>query len=115
MRHMLTIATMAALAASITLAPAFAEDRPVTKGPTKSLGDEGKLPPTHTMGDAVPDMTGPDVGTSAQGAGDGTAPSTAPSTAPGATPPKRMGDEGKLPATSTMTKQVPEITGKPTK
>jgi hypothetical protein len=26
-----------------------------------------------------------------------------------------MGDEGKLPATSTMTKQVPEMTGKPTK
>ena len=44
------------------------------------------------MSDAVPDMTGPDVGTSAQGAG-----------------------EGKLPATSTMTKQVPEMTGKPTK
>ena len=42
MRHMLTIAVMAAaLAASITLAPAFAEDRPITKGPTKSL-DEGK-------------------------------------------------------------------------
>lgn len=111
MRHMLTIAAVAALAASITLAPACAEDRPITKGPTKSLGDEGKLPPTHTMSDAVPDMTGPDVGTSAQGAGDG----TAPSTAPGATPPKRVGDEGKLPATSTMTKQVPEMTGKPTK
>jgi hypothetical protein len=107
MRHMLTIAAVAALAASITLAPACAEDRPVTKGPTKSLGDEGKLPPTHTMSDAVPDMTGPDVDTSAQGAGDGTA--------PGATPPKRMGDEGKLPATSTMTKQVPQMTGKPTK
>src|SRR5512135_195695 len=74
MRHMLTIAAMAAFAASITLAPAFAEDRPFTKGPTKSLGDGGKLPPTHTMSDAVPDMTGPDDGTSAQGAGDGTAP-----------------------------------------
>jgi hypothetical protein len=98
---------MATLTASITLAPAIAEDRPITKGPTKSLGDEGKLPPTNTMSDAVPDMTGPDVGTSAQGAGDGTA--------PGATPPKRMGDEGKLPATSTMTKQLPEMTGKPTK
>ena len=28
---------------------------------------------------------------------------------PGATPPKRMGDEGKLPATSKMTDQVPEM------
>ncbi|MGZ5863555.1 MAG: hypothetical protein ACXWJU_02405 [Hyphomicrobium sp.] len=110
MRHMLTIAAIAALAASTALAPVFAEDRPITKGPTKSLGDEGKLPPTSTMSDKVPDMTGPDVDTSAQGAGDGTAP-----TRPDATVPKRMGDEGKLPATSTMTKQVPEMTGKPSK
>ena len=28
---------------------------------------------------------------------------------PGATPPKTMGDEGKLPATDTMTGQVPEM------
>jgi hypothetical protein len=91
---MLAVAAMATLTASITLAPAIAEDRPTTKGPTKC-----KLPPTNTMSDVVPDMTGSDVGTSAQGAGDGTA--------PGATPPKRMGDEGKLPETSTMTKQVP--------
>ena len=28
---------------------------------------------------------------------------------PGATPPKTMGDEGKLPATSTMTGQVPDM------
>ena len=28
---------------------------------------------------------------------------------PGATPPKTMGDEGKLPATSKMTDQVPEM------
>ena len=109
MRHMLTIAAIAALAASSTLAPAFAEDRPITKGPTKSLGDEGKLPPTSTMSKAVPDMTGPDVDNSAQGSADGVG------TAPGATAPKRMGDEGKLPATSTMTKQVPEMTAKPTK
>jgi hypothetical protein len=28
---------------------------------------------------------------------------------PGATPPKKLGDEGKLPATSTMTDQVPDM------
>ena len=48
MRHMLTIAAVAALAASITLAPAFAEDRPVTKGPTKSRGMRASFrPPTQ--------------------------------------------------------------------
>jgi hypothetical protein len=31
---------------------------------------------------------------------------------PGATPPKTMGDEGKLPATDTMTGQVPEMGAK---
>jgi hypothetical protein len=104
MKQMLAVAAIAALAASITFTPAFAEDRSVTKAPTKTLGDEGKLPPTSTMSDRIPDMTGPATDTSAQGAGDGTS--------PGATPRKRMGDEGKLPATSTMSKEVPAMTPK---
>jgi hypothetical protein len=98
MRHTLALAAIVALA--VSFAPASAADSTVTKAPTKTLGDEGKLPPTSTMSDKVPDMKGPDAASS-QGAGDGTA--------PGATPRKRMGDEGKLPATSTMTDQVPSM------
>lgn len=105
MKQMLIVAAVAALTASAAFAPAFAEDRPVTKAPTKTLGDEGKLPPTNTMTNKVPDMKGPDVDSSAQGTADGVG------TAPGATPRKRMGDEGKLPATNTMTKQTPEMRG----
>jgi hypothetical protein len=93
MKHTLAATAIVALAAAFT--PAAAEDRPVTKAPQKTMGDEGKLPPTSTMTDSVPDMTGPDTATDGQGAGDGT------------TPLKRMGDEGKLPATSTMSKEVP--------
>jgi hypothetical protein len=102
MKYPLAAAAIVALAAAFT--PATAEDRPVTKAPQKTMGDEGKLPPTSTMSDSVPDMTGPATATGGQGAGDGTA--------PGATPRKRMGDEGKLPATSTMSKEVPAMTPK---
>ena len=99
-----TLAVAAIVALGAIFAPAAAEDHPVTKAPEKTLGDEGKLPPTSTMSKAVPDMKGPATDAASQGAGDGTA--------PGATPRKRMGDEGKLPATKSMTDQVPDMTSK---
>ncbi len=78
------------------LAPASAEDPPVTKAPTKTMGDEGKLPATGTMGGAVPEM-------GAVPAEPGSGESTSPKG-----PPKKMGDEGKLPATGTMGGAVPK-------
>ena len=51
MKHALAAAAIVALAAAFT--PATAEDRPVTKAPQKTLGDEGKLPPTSTMTDEM--------------------------------------------------------------
>lgn len=80
------------------LAPASAEDQPVTKAPPKTMGDEGKLPATGTMGGAVPEMGAVPA-----------EPSSGESTSPKG-PPKRMGDEGKLPATGTMGGAVPEMT-----
>lgn len=55
----------------------------------KTMGDEGKLPATKTLGSQVPTM--------------GTA-------EPTRGPVKRMGDEGKLPATNTLSGQVPKMT-----
>ena len=61
------------------------EDRPVTKAPPKTMGDEGKLPATDTVTGKVPDMGSTTV-----------EPNTA--TPPvDATALKTMGDEGKLP------------------
>jgi hypothetical protein len=70
--------------------PAYAEDRPAPIAPPKTMGDEGKLPPTGTVGGAVPEMgaTAPvEIG-----------------------PTKRMGDEGKLPATKAMGGATPPMT-----
>jgi hypothetical protein len=95
-------AAILALAALTTAAPA--DDRPARKMPSESLGDEGKLPPTNTMGGKIRDQRGPDVpGTpsAAEGGSSGTS---------GKAANKRMGDEGKLPATSTMGKKVPDMT-----
>lgn len=79
-------------------APSFAQD-PSPKGPPKTMGDEGKLPATGTMGGRTPEM-------GATGAGTGTG-SDEPSGRKG--PPKRMGDEGKLPATGTMSGATPKM------
>src|SRR5690349_10353838 len=89
-------------------AHAIAQDRPQPKGPPKTMGDQGQLPPTNTMRNATPDMTGPDAGHPATGgASSGTGGSASPKG-----PPKRMGDEpGKLPATGTMSRSVPEMRG----
>jgi hypothetical protein len=80
------------------LAPAYAETQPQPKGPPKTMGDEGTLPATSTMGNEVPHMgTAPDEANENSG----------PITPKG--PPKTMGDEGKLPATGTMGGAVPEM------
>lgn len=69
------------------LSPVFAEDAPTPIAPPKTMGDEGKLPPTEKG--AAPEMgaTAPvEVG-----------------------PQKRMGDEGKLPATKGMSGATPQM------
>jgi hypothetical protein len=89
--------TMAAAATVMIATPAFAEtggERPVTKAPTKTMGDSGKLPATSTTNSAVPDMTG------SQPAGDPV----------GEDGRKRMGDSGKLPATGATSNAVPDMT-----
>ncbi len=84
-------------------AAAIAEDRPTPKGPSKTMGDQGKLPASDTMRNAVPDMTGPNTNDAATGGSTGT----------GGTG-LRMGDEpGKLPATGTVSGKVPEMRGPP--
>ena len=107
MRHA-TLKYAIAPAAILTLRDASptanAEDRPVTKGPTETMGDEGKLPPTNAVGGQVRDMTGPQSATTpsaAEGSSSGTS---------GKATNKRMGDEGTLPATGTMGGAVPDMT-----
>ena len=98
MKHLLTCAAVIAFAAVST--SAYAEERPVTKAPQKTMGDEGKLPATSTVGSSVPNM--------------GAAPSDEADPNVTAGPRgtvKRLGDEGTLPATSTMSRSVPEMTG----
>ncbi len=87
---------IAAIAAG--LAPAYAQTQ--TKGPPKTMGDQGTLPATSTVGGEVPHM-----GTAPEDTND-------PNAASGPKgPPKTMGDEGKLPATGTMSGAVPEMGG----
>lgn len=82
-------------------ASAIADDGFAPKGPPKTMGDEGKLPASETMRNAVPDMTGPSTGNAATGESTGTSGSGL-----------RMGDEaGKLPATGTVSGAVPEMRG----
>ena len=89
MKYVLTIAATILLA--IASGPVAAEDAPTTtKGPPATMGDEGKLPATSTVGDKVPEMgaTAPvEIG-----------------------PQKKMGDEGTLPATKAMGGATPEMT-----
>lgn len=96
MKNIITIAASILLLGS-ALSPASAEDRPSTKGPPKTMGDEGKLPATGTVSGAVPEMRGPGAASS-------------PSEAVPDTSAKRMGDEGKLPATGAMSGAVPKMT-----
>jgi hypothetical protein len=104
MNKLLAITTAAALAATLLPANAETAHERTLKAPEKTMGDQGKLPATKNMGNAVPDMTGPRTAAS-------------PATEEGSTasgpkgPPKRMGDEGKLPATKNMSGAVPDMTG----
>jgi hypothetical protein len=90
---------MIALAAALLfLTPAYAEDASSPKGPPKTMGDQGTLPSTSTVGEHVPTM-------GAQPA----EPKSGPLTPKG--PQVQMGDEGKLPATGTGSGRVPDMTG----
>jgi hypothetical protein len=104
MNKLLAITTAAAL--TVTLLPVNAETahERTLKAPEKTMGDEGKLPATKNMGNAIPDMTGPRTAASPA-----TEKGSAASGPKG--PPKRMGDEGKLPATKNMSGAVPDMTG----
>jgi hypothetical protein len=93
MKQVLMIAAMVVLGAALTSASA-GDNAPGQKAPTKTMGDEGKLPATKTTEGAVPDMTGPNEGTNPV-QDDGS---------------KRMGDEGKLPATGAGSNAVPDMT-----
>ena len=97
-----SLLTMAVAAGVATFS--LAQDTVAPKGPPKTMGDQGKLPASDTMRNAVPDMTGPATESGATGESAGTGGS--------ATTGKRMGDEpGKLPATGTMSGAVPEMRG----
>jgi hypothetical protein len=97
MKHpLVTALAVGLLSAALPLA-ALAEDAS-PKGPPKTMGDEGTLPSTSTVGGHVPHM--------------GTAPTDqdlAPLTPKG--PQSTMGDEGKLPATGAGSSRVPNMTG----
>jgi hypothetical protein len=86
MRRAWTIAGAAVIIFGM-LSPVLAEDRPTPIAPPKTMGDEGKLPPTSKG--AAPEM--------------------------GATDPaqigsqKRMGDQGTLPATKGMSGATPQM------
>jgi hypothetical protein len=83
----------------ITFVPALAQDRPTTKGPPQTMGDQGKLPATGTVNNAVPEMGATGAGTGETGAG-----SASPKG-----PPQRMGDQGTLPATGTTSNKLPQM------
>jgi hypothetical protein len=99
------IAPAAVLALAATLTTGNAADRPVTKGPTETMGSEGKLPATNAAGSQVPDMTGPQSAATPAGSAEGNASGTS-----GKATNERMGDEGTLPATGTMGGAVPDMT-----
>ena len=90
MKRILTIVAMVAIGAAFKC---VAEDAPNQKAPTKTMGDEGKLPATKTTEGAVPEMGADSGGNAVQDDGS-----------------KRMGDEGKLPATATGCNTVPDMT-----
>jgi hypothetical protein len=90
-----TPALIAVLAFGIgaALTPTLAETR--TKAPEKSMGSEGELPATSTVGSHVPNMGTADENSEVIGP-DGR---------------KRLGDQGKLPATNGMSGAVPQMHG----
>ena len=97
MRKVLAVAAAGAvaLAAFGTIASAETTNDRTQKAPTKTMGDEGKLPPTEQMSTSVLDM-----GT-AEPAPEGGGPAGSKG------PTMRMGNDGKLPATNNMSGQLP--------
>ncbi len=93
----LSITSAVAIAAvGFFSASAIAGGTAEPKGPPQTMGDEGKLPASETMRNAVPDMKGSEAGGTTR-TEDGRL---------------RMGDEaGKLPATGTVSGKVPEMRG----
>jgi hypothetical protein len=91
----LAAASAVALATFCTTASAETDDERMQKAPTKTMGNEGKLPATDQMSTSVPDM-----GT-AEPAPDGGGPAGQKG------PAMRMGNDGKLPATNNMSGQLP--------
>ena len=57
MKYFMTIA-VSALLLGASIAPISADDRTTTKGPTKTMGDEGKLPATGAVSGTIPEMRG---------------------------------------------------------
>ncbi len=103
MKHILTLAAASGFALATTCAIAETADERMQKAPTKSMGDQGKLPATDSMSGAVPQMTGPrTAATPADEAGSSASGPKGPA--------ERMGDEGKLPATNNMSGNVPTMT-----
>jgi len=100
-RLIITAATVVAFGGAF--APVLADDRPTSKGPPVTMGNEGKLPATGTVSGKVPEMgaTGADGASSGEG-------SASPKG-----PPVTMGNEGKLPATGTMSRTVPKMNTPP--
>lgn len=92
---LLTLAIAVGVAAASTAAFAETTADRMQKAPTKTMGDEGKLPPTENMSNSVPDM-----GTAEPAPG-----GSGPAGSKG--PTMRMGNEGKLPATNNMSGQLP--------
>jgi hypothetical protein len=86
-------ATGAALLLLAAATPSLADDQPMQKASTKTMGDEGKLPPTETVGNKVPEMG-----------------ATEPMTNTGS---HTMGDTGTLPATKATGGEVQQQTSPP--
>ena len=93
MKKILTIVAMFAIGAALSTASAEDAAAPNQKAPTKTMGDEGKLPATKTTEGAVPEMGADSGGNPVQDDGS-----------------KRMGDQGKLPATGAGSNAVPDMT-----
>src|SRR5262245_32501118 len=92
---LLTLAVAVGMAAASAVAFACTTVARMQKAPTKTMGDEGKLPPTEHMSNSVPHM-----GT-AEPAPEGSDPAGRKG------PTMRMGNDGKLPATNNMSGQLP--------
>ncbi len=87
---------IASLLFGMALMPVLAEEHSGDNASPKAMGDEGTLPATKAVKDAMPDMVGSDPkkegGTTASGSETGK---------------HTMGDKGKLPASAATSGNVP--------